>query len=457
MQSSSVSFDFANQFLNLDNVLPSDTEVVSMMNVKVCHEEPSTQTPPLLNIPVIVILETSTATGTTISLTIPPITPFQQQSAPTPTSTPTTTTFIPALPDFSSLFGFDQRVSALEKGLSQLKQVDYSAQLLEMIKSQIPPMVDAQLNTRLEDSIKKSFRSYTAEFEKKAKDERKRYIDLVEKSVKEIIKDEVKSQLPQNLPKEVSDYATKAPLLNHLRIKSYRGAQERRDLYDALVKSYKLDKELFESNRKAYSLKRDREDKDKDEDPSARSDQGLKKWKTSKDAEPSKGSKSKESKSNSSKGTKSQSKSSGKSAQAEESVFETADTEMDDWFKKPERPSTTDSDWNTTKIIDFIPPQTWISKIAKAEKPPHTFDELMITPIDFSKYVMNNLKIENLTQEHLIEPAFNLLKWTCRSRVELEYHFEECYKVVTDRLDWNNPEGHEYPFDLSKPLSLIED
>ncbi|GJU87583.1 hypothetical protein Tco_1295129 [Tanacetum coccineum] len=40
--------------------------------------------------------------------------------------------------------------------------------------------------------------------------------------------------------------------------------------------------------------------------------------------------------------------------------------------------------------------------------------------------------------------------------VELKFHFEECYKAVTDRLDWNNPEGHEYPFDLSKPLPLIE-
>ncbi|GJX32814.1 hypothetical protein Tco_0242669 [Tanacetum coccineum] len=77
-----------------------------------------------------------------------------------------------------------------------------------MIKSQITAMVDAQLNTRLEDFIKKSFRSYTAEFEKKAKDKRKRYIDLIEKSVKEIIKDEVKNQLPKILPKEVSDYNT---------------------------------------------------------------------------------------------------------------------------------------------------------------------------------------------------------------------------------------------------------
>ncbi|GKF28135.1 hypothetical protein Tco_0094477, partial [Tanacetum coccineum] len=142
-----------------------------------------------------------------------------------------------------------------------------------------------------------------------------------------------------------------------------------------------------------------------------------------------------------------------KSAQAEESVFETTDSEMPhnqgsdlgntdyqsnfeaaskhDWFNKPERPPTLYSDWNTTKTINFRPPYTWISKIAKAEKPPLTFNELMSSPIDFSAYVMNNLKVDNLTQGYLVGPAFNLLK----------YHFEECYKADTDRHDWNNPEG----------------
>ncbi|GJT58077.1 reverse transcriptase domain-containing protein [Tanacetum coccineum] len=319
--------------------------VISKLHAKL--QEPSTQTPPLLNIPVTVISKTSTAAGSTIPLTIPPITPLQQQSTPTPTLTPTTattTTSVLALLDFSSLFRFDQRVSALEKELSQLKQADYSAQLLEMIKSQIPAMVDAQLSTRLKDSIKKSFRSYTTEFKKKAKDERKRYIDLVENFVKEIIKDEVKNQLPKILPKEVSDSATpviqnsiteslenivlaksssqpkstyeEAALLTEFELKkilldkiqkskSYRGTQEHKDLYDALVKSYKLEKNLFKSYGKVYSLKRDQEDKDKDEDPPGGSEQGLKKQKTSKDAEPSRGSKSKESKSSSSKGSKS--------------------------------------------------------------------------------------------------------------------------------------------------------
>nr|GEU53711.1 hypothetical protein [Tanacetum cinerariifolium] len=112
-----------------------DTKVISMMNVKVRHEEPTTETPPLLNIPVMVILETSSAAGSTIPLTILPITPLQQQSTPTPTPAPTNATSILALLDFSSLFRFDQRVSALEKELSQLKQADYSIQKVNRIEA----------------------------------------------------------------------------------------------------------------------------------------------------------------------------------------------------------------------------------------------------------------------------------------------------------------------------------
>nr|GEW58701.1 hypothetical protein [Tanacetum cinerariifolium] len=67
------------------------------------------------------------------------------------------------------------------------------------------------------------------------------------------------------------------------------------------------------------------------------------------------------------------------------------------------------------KSVDFRPPQTWINKIAQVEKPPLSFDELMSAPIDFSTYVMNNLKIDNLTEELLVGLAFNLLKETSRS------------------------------------------
>ncbi|GJZ87106.1 hypothetical protein Tco_0658716 [Tanacetum coccineum] len=437
------SQDDVTQEKSYEQVVTSDNEIVSMMNVKVRHEEPSNQTPSLLTIHVTVTPETSTTAATTIPPHIPPFIPLPHQSTPTltPTSIPTTTS-IPALPDFSSLFGFNQRVFNLEKEL-------------------------------LRDSVQKAFRSYTTEFKKEAEDEKKRYIDLIEKSVKDIIKDEVKTHLPQILPQAVSDFATPViqstmteSLENVVLAKSYSQPQstyeaaasltefelkkllidkmeksqsnliadEHKELYKALVKSYKLDKDLFESYGNAFSLKRGREDKDKDEDPPAGSDQGMKRRKTSKDAESSKGSKSKESRStSSSKGTThSQTKSSGK-------------------------PSTPDPDWNARKSVDFRPPQTWINKIVQAEKPPLFFDEIMSTPIDFSAYVMNNLKIDNLTQEQLVGPAFNLLKGTYESHVELEYNIEECYKAMTDRLDWNNPEGKEYPFDISKPLPLIMD
>ncbi|GJU28681.1 hypothetical protein Tco_1167302 [Tanacetum coccineum] len=45
------------------------------------------------------------------------------------------------------------------------------------------------------------------------------------------------------------------------------------------------------------------------------------------------------------------------------------------------------------------------------------------------------------------------------SHTQLEYDFEECYKALLEKLDWEldweNPKGGDYPFDLSKPLPLI--
>ncbi|GJZ01801.1 hypothetical protein Tco_0519762 [Tanacetum coccineum] len=294
---------------------------------------------------------------------------------------------------------------------------DFATQFLNL--DNVPP-ADTEINSIMNINVPHE----EPKFKKKAQAKKKRYINLVEKSVKDIINDVVKTQLPQILPKEVSNFAThviqstitellenvvlaksssqpqstykavvsltefelKKIILDKMqKSQSYRRAKEHKELYDRQVKSYKLDKDLFESYGKAYSLKRDHEDKDKDEDPPAGSDQGLKRRKTSKDAKPSKSPKSKESKSSSSKGTKSQPKSSSKSTKAEESVF---------------------------GLLTLI-----------------------------------------CTKSR----TFNLLKGTCKSRVELEYNIKECYKDVTDRLDWNNPKGKEYLFDLSKPLLFIMD
>ncbi|GKD67823.1 reverse transcriptase domain-containing protein [Tanacetum coccineum] len=72
---------------------------------------------------------------------------------------------------------------------------------------------------------------------------------------------------------------------------------------------------------------------------------------------------------------------------------------------------------------------------ARQEDPRESFDELMDTPLDFSAFMMNRLKVDTLTPKLLVGPTFELMKGTCKSLVELEYFFEEVYKATTEQLD----------------------
>ncbi|GJU65504.1 hypothetical protein Tco_1247339 [Tanacetum coccineum] len=329
---------------------------------------------------------------------------------------PSTTAF--DLLDFTSVFQFNQRVFTLEQEVSQLKQADKSAPVIESIKTQIPTII-----------LPKKIANFAT--------------SLIESTIAESYENVV---LAQSSSQPMSTYEATASLTEFelkkillekkKKSKSYLAAPEHEELYDGLIKYYGVDKALFDAYGNTYLLKRDRADKDKDEDPSAGSDRGSKKRKTCKEAEPSK-------------------KKSPRvlSLQVHQKVLPSLHISQ----LKPAKPPTPDRDWNKRQSIDFRPPQTWITKIAKDKEPPRSFDELMNTLIDFSEFVMNRPKIENLSQETLVGPAFDLLKGTYKSFVELEYHFEEVYKAMNDRLDWNNPEGNVYPFDLSKPLLLIQD
>nr|GEU40158.1 hypothetical protein [Tanacetum cinerariifolium] len=188
----------------------------------------------------------------------------------------------------------------------------------------------------------------------------------------------------------VTKFELKKILINKMdESQSYLTVAEHKECYDGLIKSYDLDKSLFSTYDKVYSLKR--KDKDKDKDPSVGLDRRLKKKKMRRDSEPTKGPKTKESTSGSS----------------------------------------------------------------KADKPSKTFDELMSTPIYFFAYIMNGLKIANLSQETLLGPAFKLFKGTCTNYAELKYDSEECYKALLKKLNCDNPKGGDYPFDLTKPLPLV--
>ncbi|GJX88784.1 hypothetical protein Tco_0340798 [Tanacetum coccineum] len=203
---------------------------------------------------------------------------------------------------------------------------------------------------------------------------------------------------------------------------------------------------------KDHKRKHDDDEDDDDEDPPARPNQGKKtKRRRTKESESSKKpSSTKETPKGKAptKGSKT-----GKSASAKEPVEEPI-AEVVMMMLQPPRPPTPDPEWNKRQVVLDQPEQPWFNQMVSATKDPLTFNDLMATPIDFSKYVLNGLKIENLTQDILLGPAFNLLKGTCSSSIELEYNFQECFNALTDKLDWNNPEGDRYPFDLSKPLPL---
>ncbi|GJR02591.1 hypothetical protein Tco_0525575 [Tanacetum coccineum] len=127
---------------------------------------------------------------------------------------------------------------------------------------------------------------------------------------------------------------------------------------------------------------------------------------------------------------------------------------MSTWCKQPPRPETPDPEWNKDRSIDDEPKQTWFNDLVNAEKDPLTFDELMATSIDFTKFAMNRLKKGKITAADLVGLVYKLLKGTYKSSIELEYNMDQCYNALTDQIDWTKPEGDRFPYELSKPLPL---
>ncbi|GKA91618.1 hypothetical protein Tco_0813543 [Tanacetum coccineum] len=300
------------------------------------HEVPNTQTTTLLPIPISVI--------TTIPQSLHTFTPPPLVSTPTPPLTTKATNPLSTLPDFASVFRFNDRITTLEKEVAELKK--------DPLHTQMTTLVDEHLNTRLGET-KEEFMNFLLE------------------SLTARIKEQVKDQLPQILPKEVSNFAS--PVIEKL-IKESCDEVTLEKVSSQPQSTYEAASTLTEFELKKIFLDKMEKNKDKDEDPSAGSDRGLKKRKLSKDAKPTTGPKKKDSTSGSSKGTKSQPKSSRKSIQSEEPVFEVADSDMPqdqegnmgdnkdgprnetasrhDWFKKPTPPQEpTDPDWNFARLL----------------------------------------------------------------------------------------------------------
>nr|GEY04117.1 hypothetical protein [Tanacetum cinerariifolium] len=188
--------------------------------------------------------------------------------------------------------------------------------------------------------------------------------------------------------------------------KSIHRYDEQWNLYKALVDAYKCDKIILDTYGDTVTLKRRRDDADKDKEPSVGSDRGSKRRREGKEPKST-------------------------SAPKEKATKTT----------QQKKPPTPDRAWNKNLPATHISIQPWISNLAKQADSRSSFNELMDTPVDFSAFLMNRLKVDTLTLESLAGSTYELMKGTCKSLVELEFFLEKVYKATTDQLDRNNPEG----------------
>nr|GEU56491.1 uncharacterized mitochondrial protein AtMg00810-like [Tanacetum cinerariifolium] len=162
------SSDLASTFLKNLDIPPADTKIVSPLDVYVHHMVPRIHTSTLLVVPVSVIPKASP-----VYINIPQSSqtftflPLQSTLSPLPT---TETTNIPSLiPDFASIFRFNNRIIALEKDIAELKN--------DPLHTQVTALVDDHLDTRMGAT-------------------REEFMNFLSASLTDRITEQVKNQLP---------------------------------------------------------------------------------------------------------------------------------------------------------------------------------------------------------------------------------------------------------------------
>ncbi|GKB34059.1 hypothetical protein Tco_0879001 [Tanacetum coccineum] len=408
-----VSSGFGDQFLKLS----SDSSLVSTVKDSADADIPVSVISETTNLPPIpeIVTETPVTTADPSPQVTLIISTIQQTTTPIPTPAITTDalTVNTVVPESNALTAVELKVAKLEKDVFELKTGDHSSVALAVLQSYVPIVVDSYLNTKVKDVFQKELQKHKA--------------DLIHKY-----------------------------FLNPANHRLYHA------LMEALIEDENTMDKGVADTVKDHKRKHDDDEDDDDEDPPAGPNQGKKtKRRRTKESESSK----KPSTTKETSKVKAHTKGSktGRSASAKEPVEESIaevimDDAGDDMVHDDDQPqaaskSKTSKTLNPECLKQPLRPPTPDPKWKKRQDP-LTFNDLMATPIDFSMYVLNGLKIENLIQDILLGPAFNLLKGTCSSSIELEYNFQECFNSLTNKLNWNNLEGDRYPFDLSKPLPL---
>nr|GEZ92638.1 hypothetical protein [Tanacetum cinerariifolium] len=177
---------------------------------------------------------------------------------------------------------------------------------------------------KLDENIKKIIKEKVNE---QVKVQVSKILPKIEKTINEQLKVEVltrsfnSSKTSYAMAADLSELELKKILIEKMETnKSIHRSDKQRNLYKALVDAYECDKIILDTYGDTITLKRHRDDADKDEEPLAGSDQGSKRRREGKEPESTSAPKEKPSKTTgkSSKGSKSHQKTISKSAPLEE-------------------------------------------------------------------------------------------------------------------------------------------
>ncbi|GKA85838.1 hypothetical protein Tco_0807492 [Tanacetum coccineum] len=129
------------------------------------------------------------------------------------------------------------------------------------------------------------------------------------------------------------------------------------------------------------------------------------------------------------------------------------------WFKpipEGERPATPEPEW-TIPLNDFPEPENnWANTYATTYQVP-TENKLQRKTYDigsFIKWFCRRTGKKKLCKADLEGPAFNLVKAFHKNNVFLQYQMDECHKLLTNKVDLDNPEGHQILRNIYEPLPL---
>nr|GEV62934.1 hypothetical protein [Tanacetum cinerariifolium] len=419
-QSSSVSSQFVTSMLNPtpDAGMEPIFETTSQMDV----QTPTSVAPLPMSAPTITPSTIATITTT--------------QQAPTlPITAPST--LLQDLPNFGSLIGFDHRLKILEASFSKFMQTNQFAGASDHLRDEAQKENDEFLKT-IDENIQKVIKKQVKE---QVKVQVSKILPKIEQTVNEQLKAEVLTQLSNSsktsyvVAADLSEMELKKILIEKIKgNKSIQRSNEQINLYKALIKAYESDKIILDTYEDTVTLKRRRDDDaDKDEEPSDGSDRGFKRRKEGKEPESASTPKEKATRSagKSTQGSKSRQMSASESAIAEEPMqttfeikelahpeFETGANDQPivepsqhpEWFSQQKKPPTSGRDWNKTLPATHGSVQPWISELVKQSNSRSFFNELMDTPVEFSNFLMNRLKVDTLTPELLAGPTYELMK-----------------------------------------------